>query len=242
MRKPLTPNKVLSTAGIALYFTGLLLTLLLAILAIWADYEALFYGFVRYSNEPVPEVSCPILVTPNQPAFVVVNFTNPLDKEISLLVRTNFSGPGLLRAEETRLSLAPRESKQMSWQVGLEQVDLGRFIFAQISHLPASTLPYRQSMCGMVMMNVPFLSGEQLFAVWFFAATGSLVAGVFLCYTNGRLATQAKLSFYNAMRFMAVTALCALLAGMQGWWMPGAALLVVCIISVAAGLGWKLLA
>jgi hypothetical protein len=241
MPKTTFRNQIISLSGALLFFLGVVLALMLAVIAIWADYEAIFYGFDLFGNERLPEMDCPVLVTPNQPGLVTVNFTNPLDKDISLVVRANFSNPGPLQQKEMTLPLAVGESRKVSWPVTGEQVDLRFFIFAQVSHLPTATIRYRQSICGMTMIHVPFLSGDQLFVLWFFVAIGSLIGGFFLWCANGQPIEGKRLTFYNYMRFLGTVALLALLAGMEAWWAPGILLLALCLVVMSAMLAWKLL-
>jgi hypothetical protein len=241
MQNTIVRNKILSLSGAILFFLGVVLALALAVLAIWADYEALFYGFDLFGNERLPNMNCPILVTPNQPGRVTVNITNPLDKEINLIVRANFSNPGPLQQEQETLALAAGESREIFWPVGSEQVDLRFFIFAQVSHLPTATLHYRQDICGMTMVDVPLLSGDQLFALWFLAATGSLIGGFFLWYATSQPIEGKNLALYNYMRFLGTLALLALLCGIEAWWAPGILLLALCLVVLASMLAWKLL-
>jgi hypothetical protein len=241
MYQPTTRNKILSFGGTLLFFSGVVLAIGLALLAIWADYEALFYGFDLFGNENLPNMNCPILVTPNQPGMVTVDFKNPTDKDISLIVRANFSNPGPLQQKQMTLPLAPGESHKVSWPVTEEQVDLGFFIFAQVSNLPTSSIHYRQDICGMTMLNVPFLSGEQLYVVWFLVANISLMCGFLLWYANSQPVEDKRLAFYNYMRFLGVLALLALLAGIKGWWVLGALLIALCMVVLASMLAWKLL-
>jgi hypothetical protein len=224
-----------------IYLTGVLLTLALTIVAVWADAEAVFYGFNKLGDDPLETLRCPVLVTPNQPGLITADFTNIGEKAINLTIHYSFSGSGAINRQNEKLPLEPYQTKTKTWQVTAQQVDMHWFIFAQIGHFAARLMPFRYQTCGMLMLPVPWLTGDQLFTLWFVLGVGGLVAGIGLWVRFSQPLEGKRFEVYRAMRFLAIFVLVSLLVALQGWWPIGILLLAGVFLTIASMLALTLM-
>src|SRR5215212_3944676 len=79
--------------SILLVLAGILIGLLFALLAVWADYEATAYGFLKRANTPLRGLRCPVFIGRNERATVSIKVSNPTDQTISPSVRSELSTP-----------------------------------------------------------------------------------------------------------------------------------------------------
>lgn len=225
-------QKIHKNLGGILFLAGILFITILSALTILADYEAEFYGFERLGEEHLATLHCPILLTPKKPGLIEASFTNPGEKPVELMTYAALSGSGSISNERTSVTLDAGETKKSSWTVTHENVDLKIFVFAQVGHYAARQMPFKYATCGMVMLNVPFLSGGQLFAVWFILAFSSLIVGMALWHSNNQTLEGREMEIYRYMRFLSIVASLTLLIALQGWWVIGGIFLVISLLTL----------
>jgi len=226
-------RKTMRLLGLLFLWVGVLLGMALAGSAVWADIEAAFYGFVKMGDEAL-NLRCPVFVTAAGPGEFGSIFTNPNDKPVEVLVRTDVSGSREIRTARTTVALAPGEKKQVRWPVTSEDVDLGFFIFAGVSSFPVSPYPFRQSTCGMVFIRTTALSGNQIFALLVAASLLSMGAGLVLWQVSNRPLMGKTLSTTWAMRVLAAIVVAGMLVAFQGWWAVGIITFVLMVLMLVA--------
>lgn len=172
-------SRITRSLGHLFFWAGIVLGIALLAGSVWADIEARFYGFMSMGDRPVRTLSCPLLITPSGTAKITARFTNPTDRDMNQLLRTDISGP-LVQTDRKSVTLAPGESRRVSWDVTWNDVAFGMFVLIQVAAFPAHPFSFRQSSCGMVAVDVPFLSGGQLTALILVLTLLSAFAGLYL--------------------------------------------------------------
>jgi hypothetical protein len=225
-------RKIMRFLSILFFSGGVLLGMALAGSAAWADLEAKFYGFEKMGDRPLSGLSCPVMMTKSETETITVTLTDPTDKPLQLMARADISNPIQIRTERKTLSLAPGEKNQLSWAVTSDDIDLKFFIFAKVSTYPTAAFPFRESTCGIVVVNLPGLTGNQVFAFTLAASLLCIAVGLVLWEVSNRPLQGQRLHITYAMRFLTVVILAQMLCSFRGWWMLGGILLVVAVLMI----------
>lgn len=228
------------SSGSFLFMVGILLGMALAAAASWAGVEAQFYGFESMYGAKLKTVHCPVLMTTAHPTQVRATVSNPGDQPVNMLVRTDLSSPGFIQTTESVVPLAPHEKKPLEWTVTSQNVDLGFLILAQVSTSPTYANPARQGTCGIVVLNVPGLTGNELFTLALLACLLLIVAGAVLTEVNSPSMAGRKLSPTTAMRFLGIMTLASMFTSFMGGWLPGLVLFVIAVLGLVVILAFAL--
>jgi hypothetical protein len=224
-------KKTARSVGVLVFSIGTLLGLALAGAATWGDLEAAFYGFQKMGDKPLRTLKCPVIMTSSETGEISATFKNPQDRPVQLMLRTDLSGP-TLTTERTRLALAPGERKQADWTVTRDNIDLRYFIFAQVSSYPVYPFPFRQATCGIMVMNLPGLSGNQIVTWTLVASMLDLLVGLGLWQAGNPSLPGRRQQTTYAMRILAVIVLAAIFIAFRGWWLAGLLLFLLAIIMI----------
>jgi hypothetical protein len=216
--------------SVLLTLSGILIGLLLALLAVWADYESTAYGFLRRAQASFGGVSCPIFVGRNESSVVSIKVSNRTDRTISPSVRTEISTPIEFDTKLEHIQLAPGEQMTLQRTVGPENVDLGMFIFVSTLVYSAFPLPDRQTTCGILML--PVSNGTLLLILGTALSLLFMAAGTYLLYKYEWFVWRSR----SILFIVAVTVLAMLLAFM-GWWLAAAILIILSILTLVITTG-----
>lgn len=226
-------SRILSGLLIAI---GTSLALLLTAIALWPDFEAVRFDITHAGGEALPALRCPILITPVDEAAIRLELTNPRDRPINFLVRTNIAAGfvSLLREEQEQTLLQPGESVEFVWPVTVEDAVYGRMILARARVLRAGGLPERQRSCGIMVMFTPLGRGQHIVAGLLAAILLSIGTGSLLWLRQERpFAGQMK----PRTRVVGVFVLLILLtmtASLLGWWGSGVLIILFMLLAVVA--------
>lgn len=142
-----------------------------------------------------------------------------------------------MRSEETGYSLKAGATRKLSWKVGSGDIVFGNLILAHVYVHHAYTLPSRASTCGTVVVNLPGLTGLQLFLISLVLSLACMAAGWWLWLTGSRPLQADGLIATRAMALFTIVVLIGLLAGCMGWWFIGlicgvASVLLILVVGV----------
>ena len=221
-RKPFFP--------VILTLTGILIGLLLALLAVWADYESTAYGFSRRAQASFGGLSCPIFMGRNQSSVVSIKVSNPTERTISPSVRTEISTPIEFEMELDHIQLAPGEQITLQRTIGPENIDLGMFIFVSTLVFSAFPLPDRQTTCGILVL--PTSNGALLLMIGAALSVLFMAAGTYLLYKNGWFVRRSR-----AFLFTVAATVLAMFFSFMGWWLLAAALLILSVLTLVTTAG-----
>lgn len=216
------PNPVLS---VLITLTGILIGLLLALLAVWGDYESTSYGFMKRASAPFGGLSCPIFLGRDETGTVSISISNSTDRPLSPGVRTEISTSQDLVSDLEFVPLAPGARITLQRTVGPENVDLGSFIFVSASVFSMYPLPDQEMTCGIFVLPVD--GGSRWILV--LGTTLSLLmmcAGSFILYKRDWRAARSR-----SLLFMVVATALALFFGFRGSWVQALLLIIMVILT-----------
>ena len=206
--------------GSIVFFLGIFLGLALAIAAIWADFEGLSYYYTGATYGQFNGLHCPILMTRSETGTITATFNNPGNQIYEPYYQMEIGGL-LPRNFEDQLSIPPHTTKSVQWTVDAHDIDLGFFIFAKLDTLPDAIYPSREATCGIVVLNIPGLSGNQIFGLLLVLSLLGISIGSMLWENANEPLTGKELNQKNAMQALAILVLLTMFTGFMGWWGPG---------------------
>jgi hypothetical protein len=227
-------QKAIRALGFVLLWFGILLAMALALAGTWADLEATFYGFPVLGNVSLPGFHCPVLMTASEVGTVTLTLKNPTDKPIPFSAHADISTRGVARELRTQVQVAPGKKERVVWTVTSADVDLGFFIFVKGATYPAYPYPYRQSTCGILVLDLTGLTGNQVFSLALVISVLSMLGGLRLWTVGNRPLEGRRRSATAAMALLALVVLAALLVSILGAWMVGVLLLALAVLTITS--------
>ncbi len=233
-------KKILRSLAIFFFSLGMLFSMALAGVASWADLEATFYGFERLTNERLTTLQCPVLMTVTETGTISAAVSNLSDVTVKPKLRIYVSGPGLFRAADVQITLDPGETQQVHWTVTSEDVDYKFLIMAKVLAFPYYMASTREGTCGILVLNLPNLTGSQVFDFALAAALSGLLIGLGLWIASGPQLKRRILDSSRAMTFLAILTLVDIFVSLRGAWLFGlilflaTALLIIVVLANAA--------
>lgn len=200
-----------SISGFFFYTLGILLSTLLITVLTWANLEADFYGFQRFTNDRLDGLICPILMTPNETGLIRLEVKNSTGRTIEPIVRIDTSGSGIPYTQQSQLTLPSGQAQYIEQKVSAENIDLRYFIFAKAFRYPAYPLPSGETTCGIFIVNLPFFSGSQIYFIWLGLSLVFIAIGAWIWFPT----LDEKL--INATKTLAIVSLMGLLSVRVGW-------------------------
>jgi len=217
--------------GLLLFSAGILLAFVLTAALTWANLEADFYGFQHYTNSRFDGLSCPLMMTRAETGSVIMFVKNPSTTEINPLLRIDLSTSGVFDSQSARIIIKPGETRRFEQTISARNMDLGNFIFAKAFRYPSYPLANAEANCGILVLDVPFLTGGEIFAIWFGLSLILTCLGYWMYLASAPKTNNAK---FNALRFLVVAAMGGLLVSINGIWLLGMLSLALTILLVVA--------
>jgi len=238
-----TPDRKLARSlGVLLFSIGLLLAATLFGAIIWADFEAVLFNPGLQQDAPLRSLRCPLMITRSETGTVTASLSNPLDRSTERYVRAHITDGyvTLMREVNQRVPLEPGEKQQLEWEVTAADAAFERFILVKVILRGRYPLPSRQGTCGILVVDVPLLNGEQLFGLAF---TGSLLAmavGYGFWLRASRPLHESGQQMARAMWMLAASVVAGTIVGWRGWWLPGAIIFLIMVLGIGVIIGYVL--
>lgn len=234
---PMTKETIVRTnrrtlnLGLGLYFLGILFGAAVAALAIWGDLEASLFDTLFKAEQPLPSLSCPVLMTLDEDATIEASFTNGDDRVEILRVRARISQgfASLIREEQIEYSLEPGQSETAVYQISADDAAWDRVVLARVNTV--RNAPYRRlvgSSCGVLLVPVRGITGNQILFTMISLSLVLTVLGGYL-WQNGRIRPYSPQDhkIWRLMLAFAGLVGAAMLAGLLQQWLLGGALLII---------------
>jgi len=232
-------KKIIRSLAIFLFLLGMLFAMALAGVAAWTGLEATFYGFERLTNERLTTLRCPVLMTVTETGAISATVSNLSDVTVEPKMRIYVSGPGPFRTVDSQITLAPGETQQVHWTVTSEDVDYKDLIMVKVLAFPYYKFSTREGTCGILVLNLPNLTGSQVFDFALVVALSGLLIGMGLWIASGPQYKKRILDATRAMIFLAILTLVDLFVSFRGAWFFGlvlflaTVLLIVVVLAIA---------
>jgi hypothetical protein len=215
-----TKNKLFGRLGVILFAIGVLLGMALIGITIWTDMEASFFDSVMggRADEPLKTLRCPVLMTTAETGRIRATFENVADKPIELRIRAHVTDGfvTLMREANSTLPLEPGEKGEVEFTLSAEDRAYRWLILARVLQFRHYPLPARQAACGVLVLDVPFLTGNQLFALVITATVLCLGGGIALWSVAHWPLRRSALATARTMGALVVCLLIGFLVSLSG--------------------------
>jgi hypothetical protein len=216
-------NKKLSrTLGIIFFSIGILVGMAMFIFMNWAYFEAtFFFGYTFPADKTLTTLRCPLVMTSSETGSVTASITNNTDRDLSILVRTEISYFGAATSERVTYPVAAGETRKLSWTVSSDNIVYGHLIMARVYVFGAYTNPSRTNTCHTMVVDLPGLTGIQIFIIVLALSLVCLMAGWGLWLAGSRPLQVEGLIATRAMSILTAVVLLGMFVGCIGWWGVG---------------------
>ncbi|MCL7452930.1 MAG: hypothetical protein M8467_07750 [Anaerolineae bacterium] len=232
--------KLIRALSMLLFSIGLLLGLALSTVAVWADIEAMRFdrGLTLLRDASLSTLRCPVILDSEKTGTVRASIKNSLDRPVTLLIRAHVSRYlTLMREDVTRLRLEAGETQSLEWAVDSEDIVYEHLILVKVHQHRSYPLLGRTGSCGIVVLDLPGLTGPQVVAG---AVAGSLLGialGLGLWLATARPLGASNLEVVRAMGVVAASAVLVMIASLLGWWLLGGLALIATLLLIGAVVG-----
>jgi hypothetical protein len=226
-------KKTLRTLGIIFFAAGILVGMVMFILMNWAYLEANFYfGTTAPADKSLTTLRCPLLMTTSDTGEVTIRLTNNTNRDLAPAISTDISYNDVSRSGRNNYPLAAGETRTLGWAVTSDDMVFGHLIMARVFVFSAFTMPSRTGTCGTVVVDLPGLTGTQLFVIVLGFILVCMTAGWGLWLAGSRPFQTDELITMRAMVFFTIALVPGLIAGFIGWWLVGLFCAVVCLLLI----------
>ena len=224
-----------------IFLAGFLIGLVTITAIIWADFEASLFDVSKLADEQLNGLRCPLFMTTGETGEVSAAFENDHERPLQITTRAHFTLGTVTLMEEfnSRESFEAGEKRWLSWPITKENVVFDRLILARISTLRSAVGPPRQSSCGIVVFDWPFLRGWQITTLALLLSFGGMGGGVYLHYRQCKRSGKKWQGTMGYFLMLIVIISLGIAAGVMGWWLSGIILLLFTfLLVVLANLDW----
>lgn len=230
-----------SILSLVIFSIGVLLGMVFIGLAVWGDLEATLFNPGGRQEANLGRLRCPVLLTKAQEsATISVRIKNTLDRATSFFARARISEGflTLMREETTQVPLEPGEAERLEWQVSADDAAFERIVLFKVAISGGYPLPARQGTCGIVVIDIPMLTGNQAYALGVAVSLILTMGGGVLWFVKSprRLGVQVQIA--RLLVVVASAILIGIIVSLLGWWSIGLAVLVIILLSVGALIGY----
>jgi len=222
---------------LSLFVLGAVIGFNLVTVSVWGDYEASMIGLTYMGEKQLNTLTCPILATARDKAEVSVEIHNPLEHNLTrtVLVLVSSGRLSLLREDRVSFQLKPDESRELNWPVEPEDAVYGKLVLAKVYLFPSHSIPSKDATCGILVLDMPFLSGQQVVYGSLGLSMIGMAAGILLWQRNNKLKDRQQQELSRSMFMMASAITVGLAASLLGsrlayGWLLGGSCLVVAVL------------
>jgi hypothetical protein len=234
-----TTNKTKRTLGLILFSVGLVLSMALSAVAIAGDLEAnLFDSGLAHMRDASLTLRCPVMITAPETGSVRAAFKNPLDKTVEFTIRTHISQfIPMWREMGSKLTVEAGETESMEWTVTSDDMVQGRMILVKVLRFRKYPLPARLGSCGILVVGLPFLTGNLITALVIAASLLCMAGGAGLWILGSQPLSGLRQDAVRAMGVLAGVVLAGLVVSLYGAWLLGLLFLVATLLLIGAVAG-----
>lgn len=233
-------KKSLRIIGIVLFLFGTFLFVYIGALSIWGEIEASFFNSALRSDQPLKGLRCPAFITSNEIGKVSKEFINISEKSVDLEVRTYISDGYVTLLNEIirKFTLAPGESEIVEVPFTEEDAAYKRIIMVRMHQMKRYSFPYQNASCGVVLINIPFITGTQFLIIATSLAAVCSVGGIVLWKVNAKPIIWKRSKIFKAMIFLLSTAIILTIFSLLNYW--GIAIIITVIwLLMGTGMIWQ---
>jgi hypothetical protein len=236
----MNPHKIQRALGVLIFAVGVLSGMALLGIAVWGDLEASLFDASTRADASLTTLRCPVMMTAQEIGRVSATFENPLERPVTFTIRAHISQGHvtLMREINSKLPLEPGETQTLEWTVTPDDAAYGRLVLIRVRVSAKYPLPSRDASCGILVVDLPYFTGNQITAFALAAIVLSMVVGAGLWVVANRPLRGLAHEVTRAMGVLATSILVGLVLGLLGQWLLGTLLLVITVLLIAAIVGY----
>lgn len=223
-------NKISGTLGAFLFAAGFVVGFVVFAALVWADLEAAVFDTSIKGDKSLRTLRCPVLITEDEMGTISAAFHNPLDRPVNFFVRTRISDGfvTLMREDKEILRVEPGATERLEWTVAADDAAYDMVVLVKVLLMGHYPLPSRQATCGVLTLDVPFLSGRQIVALSIATSLVFMALGGGLWLASNRpLNEETQIGRARGMGALAASVLVGMLVGFVGSWLLGLIVVIV---------------
>lgn len=232
-------KKLLRVAGLLIYSIGILLGMAIAGGIIWGDLEASLFDSSIKAKSSV-RLNCPVAITTHEVGEITATLKNPVEREKEFYVRAHISEGyvSLKREIDQQIPVAPGEKGFVSWEIYPEDAAYdNRIILFRAYVNPSYPVPSQGNFCGVLVFDIPVLTGTQLFLFLLGLSLACVIIGSMLWRKANQPMNKNTRSMTNALYALAIIIFSAIAAGYFGIWILGILLIASSILMIGIVFG-----
>lgn len=226
-------NKKVRSIGFGIFIIGTILLAFIGAVSVWGDLESTVFNAAITRRDRLTTLKCPAVITTNETGIITASFYNPDDESLDMETRTYVTDGYVVLMKEitTKFTLAPDETSSVEVQVTADNAAYDRLILVRMHQLRRNPLPHRTASCGIVVVDIPFLTGTQFIIL--VISMGILLSGggLTLWALNAKPIVWERRKIFRTMIVFAVAALLMAILGLMGRW----------FVAIFIGIVWVLM-
>jgi len=214
---------------------GILIGTALVGIATWGDMETMLFFPPSTADKGLPNLRCPILISSNETGTVYVNHHNPSTYTTTPIITATISQGSTVITEDftSQPVILPGTIQKLTWAVVPgEAAYRGLLILMRVYINGSYPLPSRSNTCGIVVLNLGGLTGEQVVYGSFFLSLVGMLAGSFWWLKTQKTRPGQRDSLSGGIIFIMVTIVLGLIASWFGLWMFGLGSFVITLLLI----------
>jgi hypothetical protein len=202
------PNK----SGIMIFMIGAVIGFLFFLGVFLQDTESIIFSASVSGDDTLRTLNCPELLVGDQTGVVTARVVNNTEKTLFRRVRTYISEGFLLYSQEYNeaLYLEPGQSKTFSWSVSPKNAAWGYVILVKVYVFPQDIYPSYVGTCGITTVDLPYVSGWQVIALFWVVSLSLMVIGYIKYLRANQPLVRARRKLAVNMRVIAITIVLAM--------------------------------
>lgn len=235
-----TKKKAILTLSVIIFSIGVLLGVALFGSTAWGDFEATMFDVSMSAKASLTTLRCPVMMTTAELGKITATFKNSLDRPVEFFVRTHIShGFVTLKKEiDSKLPVAAGETESLEWPVTPEDAAYGRLILVRMRLFPKYPLPARIGTCGIIVLDLPNFTGNQIFAFTLGISLLSIAVGMGIWIVGNRPLSGLGQDVARAMTALAGFVLVGTIVSFLGLWLAGGIILVITVLLIGTIIGY----
>jgi hypothetical protein len=200
-----------------------------------------FYFGYNGGAETTLKLTCPFIMTPRESGSAVAAVTNKVERTISPIFQADISGE-LIRTIRTQPSVQPGETAKLTWDLSAADVVYGHLILVQVYQKPSFKTPTAADTCGTLFLDLPGLTGMQVYLLALAASLLCMAVGLALWLVGRRSLPQRTSAEQWGMVALSAFVLLGILFGSLELWILGVLALVLTLLMLVVMFGRRLTA
>jgi len=220
--------------AVIIFYSSAVLGFMLGAALIWANLEASLFDITVASQADMrlKSLVCPPVISASETGVISASITNSDDKDRMFTVRSNITNGFLLLRHENREQRVVSAGATETWQWNITSDDAvwNSLVLVRVFVSRSYTIPARTASCGVVVIPTKLVTGTQfIILVGSISLIGMISSLTWWMLLGDTTKGQNYLSKI-AMILSVVLVVGIVFAGYLRYWLPGAILLVVCLL------------